>query len=110
MLSASITSLLHTTKVMVLLVGNYLADNQPSMHRFAMMMLDGLTAAGVPAELVRPRPYLGRFRYAGTSIAKWLAYIDKFVLFPPQLRRKLKSGPVLVHVCDHSNDSNAQHI
>ena len=70
---------------MVLLIGNYPADNQPSMHRFAMMMLDGLTAAGVPVELIRPQPYLGRFRYAGNSIAKWLAYIDKFILFRTQL-------------------------
>ena len=30
-----------------------------------MMMLDGLTAAGVPAELIEPQPFFGRFRYAG---------------------------------------------
>lgn len=95
---------------MVLLIGNYPADNQPSMHRFAMMMLNGLTAAGVRAELIRPQPYLGRFRYAGNSIAKWLAYIDKFVLFLPPLRRKLKSGAALVHVCDHSNAMYAKQI
>jgi glycosyltransferase involved in cell wall biosynthesis len=95
---------------MVLLIGNYPADNQPSMHRFGMMMLDGLTAAGVPVELIRPQPYLGRFRYAGNSIAKWLAYIDKFILFRSQLRRRLKSGPALVHVCDHSNAMYAKQI
>ena len=50
---------------MVLLIGNYPLDNQPSMHRFAMMMLDGLTAAGVQAELIQPQPFFGRFRLAG---------------------------------------------
>ncbi len=95
---------------MVLLIGNYPLDNQHSMHRFAMMMLDGLIAAGVPAELIRPRPFFGRFRYAGGFITKWLAYIDKFVLFRWQLRRKLKTAPALVHICDHSNAMYAKQI
>jgi glycosyltransferase involved in cell wall biosynthesis len=96
---------------MVLLIGNYPLDNQPSMHRFALMMLDGLAVAGVPAELIRPQPFFGRFRYAGSFIAKWLAYIDKFVLFRWQLRRKLKTiVPALVHICDHSNAIYAKHI
>jgi glycosyltransferase involved in cell wall biosynthesis len=102
--------LLHAIKAMVLLIGNYAPDRQQSMHRFAMMMLDGLTAAGVPAELVQPRPFFGRFRYGGGFIAKWLAYIDKFVLFPRRLRSKLKAAPALVHICDHSNAMYAQHI
>ena len=50
---------------MVLLIGNYPPDRQQSMHRFAMMMLDGLTAAGVPAELIQPQPFFGRFRLCG---------------------------------------------
>jgi glycosyltransferase involved in cell wall biosynthesis len=95
---------------MVLLIGNYPPDRQQSMHRFAMMMLVGLTAAGVPAELIQPQPFFGRFRYAGGFIAKWLAYIDKFVIFPRRLRSKLKAAPALVHICDHSNAMYARHI
>jgi glycosyltransferase involved in cell wall biosynthesis len=102
--------LLHAIKAMVLLIGNYPPDRQQSMHRFALMMLDGLTAAGVPAELIQPQPFFGRFRYAGGFVAKWLAYIDKFVLFPRRLRSKLKAAPALVHICDHSNAMYAQHI
>ena len=101
---------LHAIKAMVLLIGNYPADRQQSMRRFAMMMLDGLTAAGVPAELIQPQPSFGRFRYAGGFVAKWLAYIDKFVLFPRRLRSKLKAAPALVHICDHSNAMYARHI
>jgi len=95
---------------MVLLIGNYAPDRQQSMDRFALMMLEGLQAAGVPVELIRPQPFFGRFRSAGGFIAKWLAYIDKFILFPLQLRRRLKAAPALVHICDHSNAMYARQI
>lgn len=88
---------------MVLLIGNYPADQQESMQRFARMMLRGLTNAGVPAELIWPRPLLGRIRFAGGFIAKWLAYVDKFLLFPRQMRARLTAEVRLVHICDHSN-------
>jgi len=102
--------LLHAIKAMVLLIGNYPPDRQQSMQRFALMMLDGLTAAGIPAELIQPQPFFGRFQYAGRFVAKWLAYIDKFVLFPRRLRSRLKAAPALVHICDHSNAMYARQI
>jgi glycosyltransferase involved in cell wall biosynthesis len=95
---------------MILLIGNYPLDRQQSMQRFAMMMLTGLTAAGISAELIQPMPLLGRFRYAGNFVAKWLAYLDKFVLFPRTLARKLRERPALVHICDHSNAMYARSI
>ena len=88
---------------MVLLIGNYPADQQQSMQRFATMMLRGLDAAGVPAELILPQPFLGRIQFAGRFVAKWLGYLDKFVFFPRQLKGKLSAGFDLVHICDHSN-------
>ena len=96
--------------LMILLIGNYPLDRQQSMERFAMMMLDGLTAAGIPAELIRPRPFLGRFRAAGAFIGKWLAYLDKFLFFRRDLGRKLQSRPTLVHICDHSNAMYARAV
>jgi glycosyltransferase involved in cell wall biosynthesis len=95
---------------MVLLIGNYPPDRQQSMQRFALMMLDGLTAAGISAELIQPQPFFGRFRSAGRFVAKWLAYVDKFVLFPWGLRSRLKATPALVHICDHSNAMYARQI
>ncbi len=80
------------------------------MQRFANMMLQGLTAAGVPTELIQPQPFLGRFTLAGRFAAKWLAYLDKFLFFPRQLRRKLRAGIDLVHICDHSNAMYATHV
>jgi glycosyltransferase involved in cell wall biosynthesis len=89
---------------MVLLIGNYSLDRQQSMQRFGTMMLHGLRAAGVAAELIVPRPVFGNFCAAGNFVAKWLGYIDKFLLFPRQLHERVsKLQPAIVHICDHSN-------
>ena len=95
---------------MVLLIGNYPLDRQQSMQRFAIMIRRGLAAAGITAELIAPRPFFGQFRGAGGFIAKWLGYIDKFVLFPRQLRTKLTERPAIVHICDHSNAMYVAHV
>src|SRR5207302_696406 len=89
---------------MVLLVGNYPLDRQQSMQRFGTMMLHGLNDSGVTAKLIAPQPFFGKFRGAGGFVAKWLGYIDKFVLFPRKLRHSLaQEDPSIIHVCDHSN-------
>jgi glycosyltransferase involved in cell wall biosynthesis len=89
---------------MILLIGNYSLDRQQSMQRFAAMMLEGLAAAGVPAELVQPQPFLGKIHWAGRFVAKWLAYVDKFILFRPRFRKKMAAlRPAIVHIADHSN-------
>ena len=95
---------------MVLLIGNYPADQQQSMQRFAQMMLRSLTTAGVAAELIAPRPVLGKVRWAGRFVAKWLGYIDKFLLFPRELKRRIARGVELVHICDHSNATYSRWI
>ena len=88
---------------MVLLIGNYPLDRQQSMQRFTTMMLQGLIAAGVPAEIAAPTPTFGKLFGAENVVGKWFAYIDKFVLFPRKLRARIKDRPAIVHVCDHSN-------
>jgi glycosyltransferase involved in cell wall biosynthesis len=60
-------------------------------------------------ELVQPERRLGLPVNPHRGLAKWLAYADKFLLFPARLRRiaaaHLRDGgpPVVYHVCDHSN-------
>jgi glycosyltransferase involved in cell wall biosynthesis len=88
---------------MVLLIGNYPLDRQQSMQRFTTMMLQGLTGAGIAAEVATPTPALGKLFGAENFIGKWFAYIDKFVLFPRQLRARVARRPAIVHICDHSN-------
>jgi glycosyltransferase involved in cell wall biosynthesis len=95
---------------MILLIGNYPLDRQQSMQRFAMMTLAGLKTSGISAELIQPSPFFGRFRYAGNFVAKWLAYLDKFILFPRTLARKLRERPAVVHICDHSNAMYARAV
>ena len=95
---------------MILLIGNYPADRQQSMQRFATVMLDGLAALGIEAQLIQPEPFFGRFRLAGGFVAKWLAYLDKFVLFRRRLASRLRDRPSIVHICDHSNAMYAKWV
>jgi glycosyltransferase involved in cell wall biosynthesis len=84
---------------MVLLIGNFLPDQQQSMQRFAEMMLRELRVLAVPVKLIRPTPCLTRFIQKPSSLAKWAGYFDKFALFP----RQVHASADIVHICDHSN-------
>ncbi len=93
----------------VLLVSNYLHDKQESMLRFASALDAGLRACGVEVKIARPAAFFGRLRAGATGLAKWLGYLDKFVLFPRRLRR-LAGAADVVHVCDHSNAMVVPHL
>jgi glycosyltransferase involved in cell wall biosynthesis len=89
----------------VVLVSNYVADEQPSMQRFADMLHHELTAEGVDVQTWRPAAYVGG-RAPVCGFGKWLGYVDKYLLYPPRLRkgaRQNAGAPTVVHVCDHSN-------
>ncbi len=109
--SGSAPSAVGPASLHVVLVGNYPRDAQESMQRFADILVDGLPPAGVSAELVQPPVWLGRVGSSSLSgVGKWLAYLDKFLLFPLLLRARVAkvkaqagSGQVVVHICDHSN-------
>src|SRR5439155_20339540 len=89
---------------MVLLIGNYPPDRQQSMRRFGTMTLQGLNNSGIGAKLIAPQARFGKFRGAGSFVAKWLGYIDKFVVCPRHLQTALaKEKPSVVHICEHSN-------
>ena len=91
----------------ILIVGNYPADGQESMLRFARVLEEGFTRAGWPVESIAPRAVFGGRggRPANTGLGKWLAYVDKFLVFPRVLRRRVRAlGPRgVVHLADHSN-------
>jgi len=99
----------------VVLIGNYPRDGQESMQRFALMLRDGLRAAGCRVELLLPPVVLGRLGSSTVAgFGKWLGYLDKHLIFPIQLRRHLRrarerSGEekLIVHICDHSNATYA---
>jgi glycosyltransferase involved in cell wall biosynthesis len=91
----------------VLLVSNYVHDQQESMLRFAGLLHEALDERGVHVEFVAPPQLFGRLRKGTVGLGKWLGYVDKFVIFPRRLRRKVtrdqQSGRLVVHICDHSN-------
>ena len=95
-------------KFRVLLVGNYLPDEQRSMQRFATQLLDGLNAAGVAVEIFHPPVIAGRLKSGTKGLGKWLGYIDKYLLSPIALRWRIRKvqQPCVVHICDHSNAHN----
>ena len=93
----------------VVVVGNYAADGLESMLRFARCLEALLPREGI--EVVPATPELkwgkafGPYRYRG--FPKWLGYIDKYLVFPRRLEKRLAAlrmrGPVVVHVLDHGN-------
>lgn len=86
----------------ILLIGNYQPDQQESMQRFANMLQIGLIELGHKVRLIRPEPVFGKIQLSASGLGKWLGYIDKFLLFPRQLRQAVSWADV-VHICDHSN-------
>ena len=100
-----------------ILIGNYPPDRQESMIRFANLLANGLQARGFSAEIITPNPIvLGKNSNPGGSPAKWLGYVDKWILFPFTLRRIAKKmqrefgDQVFFHVCDHSNAPYLAHL
>jgi glycosyltransferase involved in cell wall biosynthesis len=91
----------------ILLIGNFAPDRQESMLRFGRQLADGLRAHGHEVATWSPEPrivrLLPRYRYGGP--AKFVGYVDKFLLFPRRVRSRLLAGrPAdLVHIVDHAN-------
>jgi glycosyltransferase involved in cell wall biosynthesis len=95
----------------VTLLGNYPHDENESMVRFAEMLRNLLAARGIQVEILQPEPFFGRLKRGSQGIAKWLGYLDKYIVFPISLRRYIRrkrgngqgNGEFLIHICDHSN-------
>ena len=93
----------------VILLANYEPDGQQSMQRFAAVLAKGLAMTGIEVLMIRPRPFFGRLCLGARGLGKWLGYLDKFLVFPRSLRKKLSGfnsqfpAEFVVHICDHSN-------
>jgi glycosyltransferase involved in cell wall biosynthesis len=85
----------------ILLVANYVLDDQANMSRYTDMLQRHMRARGHIVEVIRPKPLFGRLA-PGEWFRKWLGYADKFVLFPIKLG-SVAQGFDLVHICDHNN-------
>ena len=79
------------------------------MLRFRDLIQTRLESRGFPTESIFPRAYFGCLLHKGI-LAKWLGYIDKYILFSPglamrlsRIKRKFPDRKVAVHICDHAN-------
>jgi glycosyltransferase involved in cell wall biosynthesis len=89
----------HTWNILV--VGNYSADNQQSMIRFAELLVR-IYRAQAQVQLIRPPVLVTRLPGLPPVARKYLAYIDKLLFFPPWLA--LRAGSYdRIHIADHSN-------
>ncbi len=90
----------------VLLISNYLPDEQESMLRYARLLFSELQAKGVDISIVHPPVIVTRLTGRRGSLGKWAAYFDKYLLAPVFLRKHARNADV-VHICDHSNSMYA---
>lgn len=72
------------------------------MLRFAKMIAAGLRKHSQTVELISPAPVFGGINLFGATVSKWLAYLDKFIIFPAHLLGRAQAFDI-VHICDHSN-------
>lgn len=74
-----------------------------SMPRYAALLAEGMKRRGHQVELWYPQP--GFFRLPSPALLKkWLGYIDQYIIFPSQVRRRLKkcSPDTLFVFTDHA--------
>jgi glycosyltransferase involved in cell wall biosynthesis len=100
----------------IVLIGNYIPDDQVSMQRFAGMLKEGYNAAGVTCEIWYPRVFFGRWvDQTFYGLGKWLGYIDKWIIFPLILKKRIRRSKAQnksysFHICDHSNAPYLQYL
>ncbi len=85
----------------VLVVGNYPADQQQSMFRFAELLVR-IYQPQAQVDLIYPPVVVSRLPCVSPLVRKYLAYVDKLLLFPFFLLfRAIRAD--LVHIADHGN-------
>jgi glycosyltransferase involved in cell wall biosynthesis len=87
----------------VLLIGNFIPQGQQSMLQFQHHLLTGLKERGVGGSCLHPSAFFSRLWTRNRLLEKWLAYLDKFLLFPFRLVTRRSTPGEIIHICDHSN-------
>ena len=64
-----------------------------SMPRFAKMLTEGMTALGHDVEVWSPEAFFFRLPFP-QSLKKWLGYLDQYILFPIQVKKKIKNRDI----------------
>ena len=88
-------------KPRLLVVNNYLPDKQTSMVKFASLLVK-IYAPFAKVELVSPAAIVTRLPCIPSKIHKYIAYIDKLLIFPCWLILNSYRYQ-LIHIADHGN-------
>lgn len=78
----------------ILLVGNYTYNEQESIQRYSDLLARELRAAGQEVRLVHPSRIFAR-KWLPASLEKWIAYLDRYVLFQPKFRVQARWADVV---------------
>lgn len=104
----------HLPGIQVVLASNYTPDNLYSMERYTKLLENGLIERGVSCTVLKPTVIFGNLPWMPEKVAKYLRYIDKYLLFPLVLRWKLsrlpKSKTPIIHITDQGNSVYAAFV
>ena len=90
----------------VLIVGNYGPDRAQSQAGFAKWLTNRMPQEGFDVSYISAPK---RFGGGNDRTAKWRGYIDKFVLFPSQLRKVAKTVD-MAHVSDQCHSMYGKYL
>lgn len=92
----------------LILISNYVNDNQHSMLNFFSMLKHGYKEANIEVTSMSPKVIFGLFSFNYFYLNKVFGYLDKFLIFPlvlifTRLKNSVLDSSVHYHICDHSN-------
>lgn len=88
-------------KPRILVINNYLPDKQKSMLMFSRLLIS-IYAPLANVDCVSPPALLTRLPYISSTLSKYLAYIDKLLIFPIWLLSNSRRYKI-IHIADHGN-------
>lgn len=87
-----------------MLLSHYRLTEGRSMAAYRRLLAEAGAALGYEVGVISPTVWFGRLAPQGSRAAKWLGYLDQFVLFPPVLwwRQRRWPASTQVLVCDQA--------
>lgn len=89
------------SKLKVLVIGNYTADNQISMNRFCEL-IENIYEDKFSTKISKPKIYLMKIPFIGRLCKKYIAYIDKLIIYPIWLIVNTRKYDK-IHIIDSGN-------
>ncbi|WP_407430183.1 glycosyltransferase [Arcticibacter sp.] len=75
-----------------------------SMPRYANWLASGMQKRGHQVDMWSPKGYFSALPFRNKSLNKWLGYLDQYVIFPIQVKTRLRKLPpdTLFVITDHA--------